>query len=192
MEISIAGKHIQLGASLEEYVQERLTYSLKKLLQNVTKAEVFFDKKNSMFEVAISVKESHGISLIRSEDSSDDAYHAFDHALIKLEKQLRKHKERIKDHHHKKKLAEASSDIFNSIKATKYILDSNIDEIASENTPVIIEERETHIETLSVAEAVMKMDLQQLPALLFKNVNNGNLNVVYYRKDGNIAWVNHE
>ena len=35
----------------------------------------------------------------------------------------------------------------------------------------------------------MKMDLENLPALMFENIKTNRINVVYYRKDGNISWV---
>lgn len=35
----------------------------------------------------------------------------------------------------------------------------------------------------------MKMDLSNLPALVFLNSENKRINVVYHRKDGNISWV---
>ncbi len=67
-------------------------------------------------------------------------------------------------------------------------IDENEDKI--EEKSQIIAEKATNIEVLSVEEAVMKMDLADLPALVFKNADNGKINVVYHRKDGNISWIN--
>ncbi len=47
----------------------------------------------------------------------------------------------------------------------------------------------TSIPELSVSEAVMRLDLADLPALLFRNSARGNLNLVYRRADGNIGWI---
>jgi len=55
----------------------------------------------------------------------------------------------------------------------------------------IISEKSTEIEKLSVSDAIMKMDLANLPALIFINEENGNINAVYHRKDGNISWIDH-
>ena len=55
--------------------------------------------------------------------------------------------------------------------------------------PVIVAEIATEIPTVSVGEAVMRMDLADLPSFIFRNAKNGALNVVYRRKDGNIGWV---
>jgi len=47
----------------------------------------------------------------------------------------------------------------------------------------------TPIETLTVSEAVMRLDLGDLPALMFRNRANGGLNMIYRRADGHIGWV---
>ena len=195
MEFSITGKHMKLGSSLEEYVEERINNSVKKLLCDIIRADVVFEKEHSFFKTTISLHEAHGIGLIRSQEKSDDAYHSFDGALSKLEKQLRKHKDRIKNHHSKRKLAEVGSDVelqaLASIDAKKYIFDSFADheEKEGEFHPIIIEESSYKIETLTVLEAVMKMDLTHVSSLLFINKMNNRVNMVYYRPDGHIAWV---
>jgi hypothetical protein len=48
---------------------------------------------------------------------------------------------------------------------------------------------ETHIATLTVSEAVMRMDLANAPVVMFRNIANGGLNVVYKRTDGNVGWI---
>jgi hypothetical protein len=47
----------------------------------------------------------------------------------------------------------------------------------------------THIGVMSVAEAVMYMDLADLPALMFRNSAHNELNMVYRRADGAVGWV---
>jgi hypothetical protein len=55
--------------------------------------------------------------------------------------------------------------------------------------PSIIAEVKIEIPTLSVGDAVMQMDLKDLPVVLFRNPNNNQINVVFRRTDGNIGWV---
>ena len=43
--------------------------------------------------------------------------------------------------------------------------------------------------TMTVGEAVMRMDLASVPALMFRNRGHGGLNMVYRRPDGNVGWV---
>ncbi len=55
--------------------------------------------------------------------------------------------------------------------------------------PVIVAEAETEIETLTVGEAVMRMELRELSAMMFRNSVHGGLSTVYRRSDGNIGWI---
>jgi len=55
--------------------------------------------------------------------------------------------------------------------------------------PVIVAETATGIQTMSVSDAVMRMDLAGQTALLFRNAKHKGLNMVYRRPDGNIGWV---
>jgi len=35
----------------------------------------------------------------------------------------------------------------------------------------------------------MRLDLEDVPALMFRNAGSGTLNVVYRRPDGNVGWI---
>jgi hypothetical protein len=124
----------------------------------------------------------------KSQGKEENIYTSFDRALERMEKQLRRYKRRLRNHH-KTSVGDATS-----WAATKYVIaDDGQDfeetgEGENEN-PLIIAEKQTAIETLTVADAVMRMNLSNLPALLFLNKKSGNLNVVYKRVDGNISWV---
>ena len=55
--------------------------------------------------------------------------------------------------------------------------------------PTIIAEIKTQIDKMSVSEAVMRMELAEQNAVMFRNASNSKLNMVYLRKDGNIGWI---
>jgi len=61
-----------------------------------------------------------------------------------------------------------------------------------EDNPVVIAETTSEMDTLSVSEAVMRLDLSERSALVFLNAGNGRMNVIYRRRDGNIGWVDPE
>lgn len=189
MQVAITGKQIDIGASLQEYVRDKLTKSVHKYFERAIDAHVTFSKQAFIYHCTILVNEGTGNHVImKADDDSDDIYAAFDGALIKIEKRLRRYKTRVKDH---KKPKISALDIDEDIKGKKYIISSAVSETEEneEHAPLIIAEKTQMIEALTVSEAVMRMDLLQLPALLFKNKLNGRLNVVYYRGDGNISWV---
>ena len=66
---------------------------------------------------------------------------------------------------------------------------SGEDEVSEDGQPAIVAELPTEIATLSVGEAVMRMDLADNNVLMFRNRTHGGLNVVYRRRDGNIGWI---
>lgn len=189
MQISISGKQIDIGSSLQEHVKDRLEKGVKKYFDRAVNSNVVFSKEAHLFRADILVNEGTGKGfIIKGNSSSDDIYTAFDSALLRIEKQLRKYKNKIKDHH-KTKISELPVDEKAIAKGTKYVLSAaNANEEEHDN-PVIIAEKDVTIEKLSVGEAVMKMDLSQLPALMFINNKTGRVNIVYHREDGNISWV---
>ena len=186
MKIQVSGQHINIGASLQEYVKQRIEVIVSKYFNIVVSAGINFTKQNYLFECQLMINEGSGRKVvIKSTATADDIYVSFDMALAKVEKQLRRYKSKLQN---KDKLN--TSDALNSMQAIKYVINSRYEEDKEpEEAPVIIAEKPTEIHHLSVSEAVMKMDLENLPALLFKNVKTGNISVVYYRKDGNISWV---
>ena len=62
----------------------------------------------------------------------------------------------------------------------------------AEEGPAVIAEMSTDLPSLTVSEAVMRMDLADAPVLLFRNRSHGELNLVYRRSDGNIGWIDPE
>ena len=192
MQIYIAGRHIDTGASLQEHVESRAKEVVLRYFPHAVSASITFDKIGYLHECDINVNNGTGRKiLIRSSCSSDDPYISFDSALAKLEKQLRRYKSKISH----KSARIKTNDAIEVIAATKYVIspevftNMSVEEDIENDNPVVIAEKQTSIETLSVADAVMKMDLANLPALMFKNVKNGKINIVYYRKDGNISWI---
>jgi len=103
-----------------------------------------------------------------------------------MEKQLRRYKRRLKDHHKDRVNPVELSD------AGSYILASSTE--SEDNEPegvssMIVAEMETKIPSLSVGEAVMQMELADAPVLVFRNEGHSGINVVYRREDGNIGWI---
>ncbi|RYE05665.1 MAG: ribosome-associated translation inhibitor RaiA [Rickettsiaceae bacterium] len=185
MQISVSGQHIDIGQALPTYVEERFTQVIKKYFDDILSASIHFAKEHNQYKCDIIVNDNSGKQLIvKHQQTSDEIYASFDGALVNLEKQLRKYRSKLKNRHDNTKAS--------TIEATKYIIDSTYhqsDLKIAEQSASIITEKPTVIEILSIDEAIMAMDLNNLPALMFQNSANGRINVVYHRKDGNISWV---
>ena len=189
MQVLVSGQHVAIGKSLQDYVKTRTGEVILKYFENASSANIHFTKRSYEFTCDIIAHEGSGRSIVlKSTHIADEIHASFDLALAKLEKQLRKYKSKLKDRSHRVKVSQIDSGVKYVMSPTKYS-DGTEESDQAEEAPLIIAEKALEILTLSVEEAVMKMDLEDLPALMFRNSKNDRINVVYYRKDGNISWV---
>ena len=199
MELKIDTPNIDHSAALREHITSSLEDVLEKYFGNTTSAHVYFRKTNNGFHCAIESHLSKNIEL-RAESEAGDAYSAFDFTLSKLKKRLRRNKRRIRDNHNQKtyeeRFDEAQEAVFlmesHSVDTQDHDDDNehkDTDEYEAEDSGAIIAETAVKLITTSVADAVMRLDLSDRPALLFKNAGNNRFSMVYKRNDGNIGWV---
>lgn len=191
MNLTVKGKHLDVGDALRGFVEERLTALTEKYFSNPIDATVLFAQDAHLYRADISVRVGRGI-MLQSTAEATEIYPAFDAAAEKVGKRLRRYKRRLRDHHmHDAAAAIAAANA--EVPARQYVIEAEpplLDDDEDEgNEPVIIAEMDTTIETMSVAEAVMRMDLAELPALLFRGGANGDLNMIYRRADGNVGWI---
>lgn len=190
MQIQVSGKKMDVGEALTTHVRDRLEKGVSKYFEQAITADVVFCKEAAhLVRADILVNEGTGNGMIvKGRAEEPDAYVAFDSAAERIEKQLRRYKRKLRNHHSAKKISELSKKELELLSGKKYVI-SQQDEEGEEDAPVIVAEKPTAIEKISTGEAVMKMDLSDLPALVFINSKTGFLDVVYHRKDGHISWV---
>ncbi len=185
MQYQITGKQIDIGDALQVHVKDNLGEAVQKYAERPTNANVTFSKSASEFLCEATVHLSTGLT-VQAGAKAHEIYAAFDAAAEKMEKQLRRYKRRLKDHH---------KDRANPVELSagaSYILANDSREGDNEPEslqPMIVAEMEHSIPALSVGEAVMQMELAGAPVLVFKNETSANVNVVYKRDDGNIGWI---
>ena len=185
MRYQISGKQIDIGDALRTHVRTELDEAVSKYAERPTDALVVFSKTGHEFACEATVHLSTGLNA-SAKAKATEIYAAFDSCCEKMEKQLRRYKRRLKDHH--KERAEPVE----LLGASSYILASDSDSDAQEPDtlqPMIIAEMQTKVPTLSVGEAVMQMELSGDPVLLFRKEGQEGMNVVYRREDGNIGWI---
>lgn len=181
MHLTVKGKHLDVGDALRTHVTEQLQHTAQKYFRDPIEATVIFSKeKNHLFKADISIHVGRGI-VLQTHHEASDPYPAFDVAAKLAAKRLSRYKDRLRDHH---KYDDAAA-----LEAAYTTLSAEEDEAETGAGPAVIAEMSTQIQTLAVADAVMRLELGGLPALLFKNPKHGGLNMVYRRKDGNIGWV---
>jgi ribosomal subunit interface protein len=185
MNLTVNGKGIDVGEALRSHVGDSLERVFDKYFSNPIEATVTFSKQGYLFRAQISVHVGRGIDM-QADGEGADAYLAFDSAAEAVAKRLRRHKRRLRDHHR---------DPVDSYAAKYVVLAGEIDEGDEASAgngaaaPAIVAEMEADVPTLTVGEAVLRLDFTGRPAMMFHNRAHGGLNMVYRRGDGNIGWV---
>jgi ribosomal subunit interface protein len=184
MNLTISGKQIDVGDSLRAHVEKELASAVGKYFDNAVDGAVVFSRDGYQFRADVSVHVGRNI-LVQGQGMATDAYAAYEIASDHVAKRLRRYKRRLRDHHQK-----AGRDA-PDMSARYAVLAAEADEAPEpvEPGPAIVAEMRTDIPTLTVGEAVMRLDLAQQPALMFRNSANGLMNMVYRRTDGNVGWV---
>jgi len=185
MKIDISGQNLDTGESFRDYAETNLKKSIDKYFERAIAGSVILKKSLNNFSVKIIVTLTRRTKLETS-GSSSDAHAAFDIALEKAEKRLRRYKRRLKDYRSK-------GDKKELIFAQETVLDSKDDleeeMINEDGMPPVLMELSYNIEEMTTEEAIMKFDLENLNALMYRNISHQGLNMLYRRSDGAIGWV---
>lgn len=188
MEILVSGKNMDLGEALQTHVDDRLREGVTKYFGRAAEASVTFAKERHLVECEVIAHLASGVFLA-AHGEGGDAYSAFEDALEKLEKRVRRYKRRLKNHHVNGKAPMPSE------AASYYLLkplDAESEDEASpepDPNPVVVAESQTSLREMTVGAAVMQLDLAESPVIVFKNAAHGRLNIVYRRRDGHIGWI---
>lgn len=196
MQVQIAGKKIEVGTALQERIAAGLEERVSKYFSRTGEAFVTVSKPGWAFNVDCSIHLPSGVWL-QAHGEGDDPYVAFQESLDKIEKRVRRYKNRLKDHHGRARDEAPPEMAAERIILAPQDLDEDSDEDAGEalngfdhgEAPAIVAESDTRLVTMTVSMAVMQLELADSPALMFRNAANGGLNMVYRRPDGNIGWV---
>ena len=185
MRYQISGKHIDIGEALQTHVKAELGEIVEKYAQRPTDVVIVFSKSAHEFVCEAVIHLSTGLNA-QAKGHATEIYAAFESCREKMDKQLRRYKRRLRNHHR------ARSTPVEFEQGAAYILapsEEPDEESAETPQPVIVAEMETKIPSITVGEAVMQLELSSQRFLVFRNEGHGGVNVVYLRDDGNIGWI---
>jgi putative sigma-54 modulation protein len=176
MQITTTFRHMEPSDALKSYAEEKLE-RVKKYIDEPVVVQVFLtvEKIRHSAEVTINAK---GIT-IKAAEESNDMYASLDAVVDKIERQLRRFKERIKAH---KPSEGRVRNVQKSIVEAQYIEEGKA-------APVIIKTKSFTMKPMSVEEAVMQMELLHKDFLVYTEAKTENIHVVYRRKDGNYGLI---
>ena len=171
MQVMVTFRHVEPSAGLRKYAAEKVQ-RVHKYLRRPIEAHVIMSvlKHRHIAEVQVTANRLN----INAAEETDDLYSAIDLAMSKIERQVKKHVAKQKQH--KGNNAAAASPLARR----------------AERAGTVIRTQRIAVKPMSVDEAVMQLKLLKNDFLLFKNADSETLSVIYRRKDGNYGLIEPE
>ena len=177
MQISVTFRHMEVSNPIRDYAEEKISRA-KKFIDEPIDAQVVLSVAKKIRHKAEVMLVAKGITIKGSEET-DDMYAAIDAVVDKIERQLKRYREKLKAH---KPLTGKERRVKKTVFAAE-----GID--AGHSDPEIIRTDSFVVKPLAVEEAVMQMDLLHKDFLVFTDAGTEEVNVVYRRKDGNYGLI---
>jgi len=178
MQVNITFRNMFATDALRNHVTEKLSKVVDKYLDKVTEAHVTLSLERYLHHADINLHAGH--FHVRGKEKSEDMYASIDIACDKIERQLKKYKDRLKNHRpahvHAREPVRVRYEIF-APSATDGL------------PPEVVRSNEFLAKPMSVEEALMQMDLMNNDFLVFTRPDSRDVNVVYRRKDGGYGLI---
>ncbi len=180
MQISINGKGMQVSDYLAEVVEKRVQ-KLEKYLKDDVRVQVMLSmfRGRQVAEITVPI----GTTILRAEEATGDMYASIDNAAKKLERQILRYRARMDKQMHEKSIRFQ----------TPEMPEEGEDETAmGDDWPRVVRTKRFSIKPMSVDEAAMQMDMLGHTFYVFCSAENGSVNVLYKRNDGQLGLIEPE
>ena len=189
MDVHIAFRHMDTSPALQSYTTDKLEHVLEKYVsgQDVDSRVVFSVER--FWHIADFTVKVNGLT-VKSHERSENMYASVDLALEKLERQMRKYKEKIHRHKpgHRNKRFTMDVILPNAADYGEQLEDDDAREEA-----VRLVRRDTYdAPSMSIDGAVMQLNLREGQFYVFTNSETGRVNVVHRRDDGSYGLIDPE
>jgi putative sigma-54 modulation protein len=179
MQVSVTFRHMDPTSALKEFAAEKVA-RISKYIHTPTDAHIVLSVEKYMHKADITIK-AHGM-MMRGKEKSEDMYASIDRAVDKIERQVKRYKNKLSNH--KPREGQAAKVVLNYIESMR---EPEAEPPPQENgtlPPSIVETKELHARPLTIEEAMMQIDLMHNDFLVFMNAKSGELNVLYRREGG--------
>jgi ribosomal subunit interface protein len=182
MTLRVSGKHMDIGDAFRSRIEARIGDVMGKYFDRGFSGQVTVEKQGSRFAADCHLHLASGTD-IQAAGQAQDPQGAFDMAAERIENRLRRYKSKLKAHVN----TAMAHDI--TYRVVESLPEHDHEEVAADYAPAIIAETSMALATMTVASAVMELDLKDRPVFVFRNAKDGQVNMVYRRADGNVGWI---
>ncbi len=172
MQVNVLGRHIEVTDALRQYATEKFN-RLEKYLPKEVQVVITLSVVKKVHHFAEASIKSNGV-LIQASEEPEEMYSAIDLLIEKIERRVRRYKEKLVDHKHQTGKSETTA-------ASPVHPEDRI--------PQIIKTKRFDLKPMLPEEAVMQMELLDKDFFIFSNAGSGQVNVIYKRKDGNVGLI---
>jgi putative sigma-54 modulation protein len=192
MQLSTTFRHMDGSQAVREYTTERLEKIKKYFHKGPISAHAVFSVERGFHHVAdLSITLPNGIA-INAKETTEDMYSSIDLAAARIERQVRKWKEKIRDH---KPHGGPAGTVRELVIPAEEIEPRPATEPPVQASPIapggykIIKDERVTARSMTVEDAVMQMNLLGDEHLIFTDAGTGSTSVLYRRRDGNYGLI---
>jgi ribosomal subunit interface protein len=183
MSLRISGKHMEIGDAFRSRIEGRIGEAIEKYFDGGFSGHVTVEKSGPRFSADCVIFLDTGMGL-QATGQAYDPQAAFEAASDRIETRLRRYKRKLRSYDGAGNGRE--EDVAYTVMAPAA---EEVDEIPEDFAPAIVAESTVSLKTMSVARAIVELDVKDSPVFVFRNAGNEQVNIVYRRADGNIGWI---
>jgi ribosomal subunit interface protein len=191
MTFRVSGKNLDIGEAFRAHIEARIDSAVAKYRAGPAEGHVTIEPEGSGFRADCTLHLMSGVTL-QADARAHEPYASFNHTADLIENQIRRHRERLLDHH-------ASTAADSRTKLEHFLGEKSPgayrDEPRTEQGetldlhPAVIAEPSSRVREMTVSGAAMELDSTNAQVVVFRRASDGRTNVVYRRPDGNIGWI---
>jgi len=176
MKLNVRGEKVTITQAMKSYITEKLS-KLDKYFENPEEINANVLVRIKGLEQIIEVTALTKRFTLRAEESNEDFYAAVDLVVSKLERQMRKNKDRLNRK-------------YKNIESVDFNFDYEQEETEEENASTIVKRKNISMKPMDEEEAMLQIELLNHDFFVFKNIDEECVSVLYKRKDGNYGIIN--
>lgn len=188
MQLSVTFRHMDATEALKEYAREKVE-RIKKYFPDPIKTHVVLSCDRGYNHVADVVITLHNGIVIKGEETTEDMYSSIDLVMAKIERQVRRYKEKIRHHKGLESIHGQREVVHSVVEMHKHEAGAAENQPPVEQEPKIIKKSKFFARPMSTKEAVMQMNLLGAKFLVFTNASSHEVNVIYRREDDTYGLI---
>lgn len=175
---------MEIGDAFRSRIEGRIGETIEKYFDGGFSGHVTVEKSGPRFSADCVIFLDTGMGL-QAAGQAYDPQAAFEAASDRIETRLRRYKRKLRSYDG---AGNGRSDEDIAYRVMAPVADED-EEVAEDYSPAIVAESTVALKTMSVARAIVELDVKDSPVFVFRNAGNDQVNIVYRRADGNIGWI---